>query len=77
MPDLIYLLMILVCPIAMGVMMVMMMRGGRGDQATAESNEVARLRAEVEHLKADRAAGEVDRSPRVATPPPPPGSLPE
>lgn len=56
MPDLIYLLVLLACPIGMGVMMLVMMRGNHGHQAAPSSGEeVARLRAEVEQLRAERA----------------------
>ncbi len=53
MPDLIYLLALLACPIGMGVMMLVMMRGGRSDRDPAEvGDEVARLQAEVAQLRA-------------------------
>jgi hypothetical protein len=53
-----YLLPVLVCPIAMGAMMYVMMRPGRGHQApTSEGSqageqELAQLRGEVEALRA-------------------------
>ena len=50
MPDLIYLI---ACPVAMGLMMLMMMRGNHG--SGAQSDEVAQLRAEVEGLRAQRS----------------------
>lgn len=57
MPDLIYLLAVLACPVGMGVMMLVMMRGKHSDRAAPSSgDEVARLRAEVEQLRAERAA---------------------
>lgn len=58
MPDLIYLLAVLACPVGMGLMMLVMMRGGHSNPAgPANTNdEVARLRAEVEQLRAENAA---------------------
>ena len=51
MPDLIYLLAVLVCPITMGAMMLLM-RGNQSHSPQADSDEVARLRAEVNELRA-------------------------
>lgn len=54
MPDLVYLLAVLACPIAMGVMMLVMMRSGDHRQppsAGSDGGEVAQLRAEVERLR--------------------------
>ncbi len=60
MPDLIYLLAVLACPVGMGVMMLVMMRGNHGNQANqtsgASSDEVAQLRAEVARLRAQRSS---------------------
>lgn len=50
MPDVVYLLAVLVCPITMGVMMLVMMRSG-GQHRTG-ADEVERLRGEVEQLRA-------------------------
>jgi len=59
MPDLIYLLAVLACPIAMGAMMLVMMRGNRSHQApTGNADEVSRLRAEIEQLRAERPANQ-------------------
>jgi uncharacterized protein YbaR (Trm112 family) len=61
MPDLIYLLAVLACPITMGAMMLFMMRGKHDNQhnhgaPSGTTDEVARLRAEVEQLRAERPA---------------------
>lgn len=57
MPDLIYLLALLACPIAMGAMMLVMMRGKRDHHPpSADRDEVAQLRAEVEQLRTERPA---------------------
>lgn len=63
MSQLLYSAAILVCPLGMGLMMWMMMRGGKDKNAPAETAsqpqplsatdaEVARLRAEVDQLRA-------------------------
>jgi uncharacterized protein YbaR (Trm112 family) len=55
MSDLIYLLAILVCPVAMGAMMLVMMRGSHSDKSrVGAGDEVARLRAEVQQLREER-----------------------
>jgi hypothetical protein len=49
---------VLACPVGMGLMMWMMMRGHGNDTAGTENQsrqQVDALRAEVEQLKADRA----------------------
>lgn len=62
-------LLALACPVGMGVMMWMMMRGSRahetgsqGDQSAAQ--EVARLRAEVDQLRAARLGQDHAERPR-------------
>lgn len=48
---------VLACPVGMGLMMWLMMRGRRKEPGDAKEHQVAQLRAEVEQLKADRATG--------------------
>lgn len=59
MPEALYAVALLACPVGMGLMMWMMMRGGNhhqgsdGDRAAADKQaELARLQAEVDQLKA-------------------------
>jgi len=55
MQSLLYPIALLACPVGMGLMMWMMMRGQRKDPGQdSEQRQVAELRAEVEALKADR-----------------------
>lgn len=53
MENLLYLLPLLACPIAMGLMMWMMMRPKRGNtgEPAAADQELARLRTEVDTLR--------------------------
>lgn len=58
MESLLYGLALLACPVGMGAMMWMMMRGqrtGSGDVAKGP-DQVAELRSEIDELKAERAA---------------------
>lgn len=62
MPSLFYTLALLACPVSMGLMMFMMMRGQHSGPAApaadaADRSEVEALRAEVEALKAHRVDG--------------------
>jgi hypothetical protein len=58
MPESLYVLAVLACPIGMGAMMWFMMRGGTGKQDATDSQDAARdaeltqLRAEVDQLRA-------------------------
>ena len=66
MPDLIYLLAVLACPIVMGVMMLVMMRSGDHQtqpSISPQADEVAQLRWEVERLRAaqERSSDAGDR----------------
>ena len=55
MPNLIYLLAVLACPVGMGVMMLVMMGGGRRPKDGADAaDEIARLRTEVDQLRAEQ-----------------------
>ncbi len=61
MPQLIYALALLACPVAMGAMMWMMMRGG-GSSAPAQgdgSAELARMKAEIDQLRAAQRRGNI------------------
>ncbi|OZM76374.1 hypothetical protein [Pseudonocardia sp. MH-G8] len=59
MESLLYGVAILACPVGMGLMMWMMMRGNRNGGGSSGkgggSEQVAQLRAEIEQLKVDRA----------------------
>lgn len=63
MSSALYSLALLACPVGMGLMMFMMMRGqnkGSADQAasgSADRSEIDALRSEIETLKAERAGG--------------------
>jgi hypothetical protein len=56
MSELLYALALLACPLVMGSMMWMMMRGQQpATQATAaKQEELANLRAEIDQLRAER-----------------------
>ena len=57
MSELLYVLALLVCPVVMGAMMWMMMRGSQPPaQATEDKHaELAGLRAEIDQLRAERS----------------------
>lgn len=55
MESLLYGVAILACPVGMGAMMLMM-RGQSKNTESASPQQVAQLRAEIEQLKAERAA---------------------
>ena len=54
MTELVFALALLACPIGMGTMMWLMMRGGRNDPDTRAESEVAALRSEVAQLRASK-----------------------
>jgi hypothetical protein len=58
MPESLYVLVLLACPLGMGLMMLAMMTGGRRRDAARGADsprvEIARLRAEVEELRQQR-----------------------
>lgn len=58
MESLLYGLAVLACPVGMGAMMWMMMRGQRGGTSSNPNgpDQVADLRSEIDQLKAEQAA---------------------
>ena len=57
MTEVFYGLALLACPLGMGAMMWIMMRGGHGRgsaPSVPESSELAQLRAQVEQLRAEQ-----------------------
>lgn len=44
---------LLACPVGMGLMMFLMMRGNKAQQADPREQEVTRLRAEIDQLRAE------------------------
>ena len=70
MAEIFYGLAILACPVGMGVMMWMMMRGGKQETSSGASPDegLAQLRAEVEQLRAQQ--GHTPSSPAARTPAP-------
>lgn len=64
MPQALYALAFLACPLGMGLMMWMMMRGNNQQPSAAadpRQAELARMQAEIDQLR----AGERDRAPRL------------
>ena len=55
MRQLFYGLAVLACPIGMGLVMRLMIRGQRGSAPSSHQQQVAQLRAELDQLKAERA----------------------
>lgn len=69
--ELLWRLALLACPVGMGVMMWMMMRGSRpgASQAPSEAatnEELARLRHEIDQLRADRNGDVRDHASRTS-----------
>ena len=54
MPELLYTLAVLACPVGMGLMMWMMHRGGHDGGQAEKQAELSALRAEIDALRADR-----------------------
>lgn len=52
-----YLLIALICPVGMGVMMWLMMRGGKPEQPAAPDLELQRMRAELDELRRTQQPG--------------------
>lgn len=72
--DALYALAVLACPVGMGVMMWVMMRGGKShDQPTqgtsAADAEVAAMRAELDQLRAEQRDRATDAQPTDRTEP--------
>ncbi len=68
MPESLYALALLACPVGMGAMMWMMMRGNKGQPAeestTHKQAELARMQAEIDQLRAaDRDNTDAARHP--------------
>jgi hypothetical protein len=67
MPESLYALALLACPVVMGAMMWMMMRGNKqqpGDgEAPAKQAELARLQAQIDQLQAERDEKRAARPP--------------
>lgn len=61
--ELLYPLALLACPVGMGLMMWMMMRGkghGSASSPAANADELTRLRAEVDQLRAGQRVADAD-----------------
>jgi nitrate reductase cytochrome c-type subunit len=52
---------VLACPVAMGLMMWMMMRGRGASTDNGERQQLEQLRAEIDELKAERGARHDER----------------
>lgn len=75
MTEIFYGLAILACPVGMGVMMWMMMRGGKDDSRSSpdREDELAQLRAEVDQLRAaQQREGQSRAAAQAPTAGPPP-----
>ena len=66
MDRLLYLLPVLVCPAAMGLMMWLMMRGGHRTEAPTEAPLDAGERAELDRLRAATGTPPIERAVSVA-----------
>ncbi|MDQ2883469.1 MAG: hypothetical protein M3Y48_20500 [Actinomycetota bacterium] len=57
MQSLLWVLAVLACPVGMGLMMWMMVRGQRTGAGDTSERQVTQLRAEIGQLKAERVKG--------------------
>ncbi len=69
MSQVLYSLAILACPVGMGLMMWMMMRGGHAKNSSpTPDTDIARLRAEVDQLRAAQRDSTATQPAQVAKP---------
>ena len=59
MSELFYALALLACPVAMGAMMWMMMRGGKSQPQADSAADLATMRAEIDRLRAQQSGTNV------------------